>query len=146
MLAHEVPVLSERSRVTLVDVKDFGEPTVFQNDDSKFYEWAKKIEVCVIGVEPHLEPMFSSALENDPAIRQSMIADKFGENGDPTEQVDGYAQVVVQLKTVLTHVTEGESWLIVQNCTRKTVLKRGEVDTHLLIHSLVADVGICCPR
>ena len=42
-----------------------------------------------------------------------MVADNFGENGDPTEFVDGFAQVV-QLKTVLTHLTEGESQSIVQ--------------------------------
>ena len=55
------------------------------------------------------------APENE-TIRQNMIADKFGENGDPSEQVDGYAQVVVQLRTVLAHLTEGESWSLVQNC------------------------------
>ena len=49
-------------------------------------------------------------------IKQSLIADRLGENRDPTEQVDGYAQVEVQLKTVLAHLTEGESWSIVQNC------------------------------
>ena len=46
-------------------------------------------------------------------IRQGIVADKFGENGDPTEQVVGYAQVVVLLRTVLAHLTERGNWSIV---------------------------------
>ena len=89
-----------------------------QNDESKFYLWAKKIEYHLIGIEPHLEAMLTWALENETEIRQNMIPDTFGENGDMTEQVDGSAQVAVQLKTVLAHLTEGERWSIVRNCGR----------------------------
>ena len=116
VLADQVRVLSERSRVNLVDVKGVGKPSVFQNDESKFYERAKKIEDLLVDTERHLEGMLSwEALENEAEI---MIAEKFGKNGDSTEQVDGCAQVVEQLKTVLAHLTERESWSIVQNCGR----------------------------
>ena len=40
--------------------------------------------------------MLTRALENETEIRSSMIADKFGENGDPSKQVDGCARVVVR--------------------------------------------------
>ena len=100
--------------MNLVEVKGIGKPSVFQSDESKFNEWAKHIEDYLIGIEPHFEAMLTWDLETE--IRQRMIADKFGENGDPTEQVDGYAQVVVQLKTDLARLTDGEAWLIVQNC------------------------------
>ena len=44
-----------------------------------------------MGIEPHLKAMLKLALEKETEIRQSMTPDKFGENGDPTEQVDGCA-------------------------------------------------------
>ena len=101
-----------------MDIKGVGTPSVLQNDKSSFYEWAKKFEDHLSGIEPQLKEMLDWALENECEIRQSMIVDKFGENGDPTEQVDGHAQVVVHLKTVLAHSTEGESWSVVHNFGR----------------------------
>ena len=62
--------------------------------------------------------MLTGSLENETEIKQSMIADNFGENGDLTEQVDRHSQVVVRLKAVLTHLTERASWSIVQKCGR----------------------------
>ena len=47
-----------------------------------------------------------------------MMADQFGDNADPAEQVEGNAQVVVELKTVQAHLTQGERWSVVQNCGR----------------------------
>ena len=105
VLADQVRVLSERPRVTLVYVKGVGKPRVVQNDVSGFYAWAKKIEDYVIGIEPQLEGMLDRALDSETAIRQTMIASKFGENGAPTGQV-GHAQMVVQLNTaLLAHLT-----------------------------------------
>ena len=77
VLTDQVRVLSEWSRVNLVDVKCIGKPSVFQNDESKFYEWVKKIENCLIRIDPHLEAMLTWALENETEIRQSTIADEF---------------------------------------------------------------------
>ena len=65
--------------MNLVDVKGVGKPSVFQNGESKFYAWAKKIEDYLVGIELHLEATLTRALENETAIRRSMIADKFGE-------------------------------------------------------------------
>ena len=65
-------------------------------------------ENYLVGIEPELEVMLDWVLENEPEIRQSMIADMFGENGDAAEQGDGHAQVVVRLKTCLAPLTEGE--------------------------------------
>ena len=104
--------------MNLVGVKGVGKPSVFQNDESKFYEWAKKIEDCLIGIAAHLEAMLTCALGNETDIRQSMTADKFGEDGDPTGQVDVYVQMVVQRKTCSGHLTDGGCWSIVQNCSR----------------------------
>ena len=70
---------------------------------------AKMIEDYLIRSETQLEVMLDWALENETASKQSMIADNSGENGNPIEQVDGNAEVVLQLKTVLAQLTEGES-------------------------------------
>ena len=43
------------------------------------------IEYYLIGIEPHLVVMMTRALESEAEIRQSMIADNLGENGDPTK-------------------------------------------------------------
>ena len=104
-----------------MDVKGVGEPSIFQNVESRFYEWAKKIQDTLIGIEPRLQVMLDWALANEIEVRQSIVADKFGENGDQIEQGDGNAQVVVRRKTVLAHLTEGESWSIVQICGRNGV-------------------------
>ena len=61
--------------------------------------------------------MLTCALDNETDIRQR-TADKFGEDGDPTGQIDVYVQVVVQRKTVLAHLTDGGCWSTVQNCGR----------------------------
>ena len=61
----------------------------------------------LIAMEPHLEAILTSADENVTEFRQSMIADKFGVNGDPTEQVDGVCAVGVEPKNVLA-LTERE--------------------------------------
>ena len=118
LLTEQVKVLSERSRPSLVDVKGVGKPTVFQNSEAKFHEWARKTEDYLIGVQGNLEEMLEWALEQDAEISLTNVADKFGINADPTEQVDGCSQINVQLKTVLAHLCEGESWSIVQNCGR----------------------------
>ena len=118
VLADPVRVLCERTRVNLMDVKGVGKPSVFQNDEPKVYEWARKIEDCLTDLEPHLEVMLDWVLESEIESRQGMIADRCGEHGDPTEQVDGFAQAVVQLKTVLAHLTEGERWSIMQSFGR----------------------------
>ena len=68
-----------------------------------------------------------------------MIADKF-------RQVDGHAQVVAQLKTVVAHLTKGESWSIVQNCGRNGLEAWRGLHIQVLIRQLVTDVGICCVR
>ena len=97
--------------IGLLDVKGDGKPSAFQRkDESKFYEWAKNIEEFLTGSEPQLAAMLTWAFETRPGIRQSMIADMF-----PTEQVDGFAQMVVRLKTVLAQITEGE---VAQHCGR----------------------------
>ena len=62
--------------------------------------------------------MLGWALENEIEIRMSVIADKFGDDADPTEHAKAYAQIVVRLRTVLAHLTEGASWSTVQNCGR----------------------------
>ena len=72
-------VLSENLRVALVGVKDVGKPNVFQNDGSKLYEWTKKIEDYLIGIDPQLEVMLDWVLENETATKQSLIADKLEE-------------------------------------------------------------------
>ena len=46
VLADQVQVLSERSRVTLVGVKDVGKPTFFHYDGSRFYEWTTIMQKC----------------------------------------------------------------------------------------------------
>ena len=51
---------------------------------SRTIKWARKIEDFLVSFEPQLEVMLDSALENDTWIRQSTIADKFGENGNQT--------------------------------------------------------------
>ena len=89
--------------MNFVDVKGVGKPSAFQNDESKFHEWAKKLEDHLIGVEPQLEVILDWAVETEIEIIQSMIADKRGENAHTAEQVDGCAQAVVQLKIVLAH-------------------------------------------
>ena len=72
-----------------------------------------------------------------------MIADTFGENGDPIERVDGYAQMVVQLELVLAHLTGGESASIVQKCGRNSLEAwRG---SRKRFDPLIG-VGICCAR
>ena len=101
--------------MNLVDVECVGKLSVFQNDKSKFDECAQQIEDYLIGIEPHFEAMLTWDLETETEIRARFIAGKVGENGDPAEQVDGYAQ---QPKTVQTHLTEGESRSIAQNCGR----------------------------
>ena len=113
LLTEQVKVLSERSRPSLVDVKG-----VFQNNEARFHEWARKTEDYLVGVQPHLEEMLEWALEQDVEISLTDVADNVGANADPTEQIDGCSQINVQLKTVLAHLCEGESWSIVQNCGR----------------------------
>ena len=41
VLADQVQVLSKKSMVNLVDAKSVCKPSVFENDESRFYEWAK---------------------------------------------------------------------------------------------------------
>ena len=110
-----------------------------------FHEWARKFGGLSECIEPPLEVMLDWALENDTEMRQSMIADMFGETGDLTKQVDGDALMVLQRKTVLAHLTAGESG---RSCRilDEMVLKRGEAFTNVWTHLLVADVGICCVR
>ena len=126
----KVRVLSESSRLSLVDVKGVGEPSVCQNDVSKFHEWTKKMEDYWIGIEPHLEAMSTWTLRNGTDIRSCMVADQFGAHGDPTEQVDGYAQVVVQLH-MFWRISRKET---VGRNVVGTDWKRGEVYTNLLTH------------
>ena len=100
-----------------MDVEGVGKSSVFQNDESTFYEWTQKIEDYLIGIEPHIETMLSCALENETEIRQSMIADNFGENGDPTKQVDGRRWW--SSSKLFWHIQQKEkSQSIVQNCGR----------------------------
>ena len=96
-----------------------------------------------MGIEPQVEVTLDWALENETDIRQNTIADKFGENGDPTEQVDGAC-------------TGGGA---AQNCSgtphrRRKVGRscrivdetREEDYAHVLIRLPVATVGIGCAR
>ena len=66
VLTDQVRVLSERSRVNLVDVQGVGQPHVFQNDASKFFESVKKFEYDLIGIEPHHASMLTWALDTRP--------------------------------------------------------------------------------
>ena len=54
-----------------MDVKGVGKPSVFQNDESSFYEWAKKIGHCLIGLDPQLVVMLDWAL--DPQVLVSAL-------------------------------------------------------------------------
>ena len=98
VLADQVRVLSERTRENLVDIRGVGNPSVFQNDESKFYEWAKKIEDYLIGLESHLDMMLGWALDKETEIKQSMIAEKL----DPTKKKkhDEVCEGGMRLKTV----------------------------------------------
>ena len=118
MMTEQLRILGERSRPTLVDVKGIGKPTVFKNEDARFHEWAKKTEDYLVGVVQGIEDMIDWACEEENEITLHAIDQKFGLNADPIEQVEGAMQIVTQLKTVLSHLTEGESWTIVQNCGR----------------------------
>ena len=91
-------------------IKGVGKLSVFQHDESKFYKWTHLLQDYQIGLEPQLEVMLGWALENEIEIRMSVIAE--------TEHAKAYVQIVVRLKTVLAHLTEGASWSTVQNCGR----------------------------
>ena len=127
VLTDQVRVLSEWSRVNLIDVKCIGKPSVFQNDESKFYEWVKKIENCLIRIEPHLEAMLTWALENETEIRQSIIADEFGSNGEPTEQAEGVcAGSGWCISKLYWHVSRKEKAGRSCRCVVKTDWRRGD--------------------
>ena len=137
VLADQVRMLSEWFLVTLVHIKGVGKLSVFHHDESKFCKWTHKIQDYQIGLEPQLEVMLGWALENEIEIRMSMIAHKFGDDADPTEHAEAYAQIVVRLKTVLAHLTEGVNWPTVQNCGRKVF----NVDRRQRLESVSRDNG-----
>ena len=89
-----------------------GKLSAFQNDESKFHEWAKH-EDCLIVIEPHL---LAWALENDRNQTEHDCGQVLERKRD--------TQVVVQLSTVLAHLAEGDSWSIVQNCERNSRVER----------------------
>ena len=114
VLTDQLRVLSARRGVNSVDVKGVGKPSVFQHDESKSCEWAKQIEGYQIGIEPHLKAMLTWASEKETEnLTEHDCGQVLVRKGHPAEQVDGCAQVVVQL---------GTDW------------RRGEVHTSVLIH------------
>ena len=72
VLVDQVRVLSETSKVTLVDVKRVGNPSVLRNDASRVHEWDKQIDDNLIGMGPQFEVMVDWALENETEILKSM--------------------------------------------------------------------------
>ena len=47
--------------MTTVDMGSLGKQSVYQNEESRFYEWAKKIEQYRIGIEPQLDVLLDWA-------------------------------------------------------------------------------------
>ena len=88
-----------------MDVKGVGKPSVFQNDESKFYEWAKKIEDCLIGIEPHPETILTWLVRTRPTSDRACLLTRLETR-------------VNESTGVLAHLTEGVSWSMVQHCGR----------------------------
>ena len=67
-------------------------------------------EQYLIGIEPNPKIMLDWVLENDAKITIQVIQTRFGEMLYPTEQIERWAQMVVQFKTVRAQLTKGGSW------------------------------------
>ena len=54
VLTEQTRQLGRRDRPQLVDQRSIGKPTIFAGDESRFHEWAKKLEDYLCAVEPLL--------------------------------------------------------------------------------------------
>ncbi|CAK0892634.1 unnamed protein product [Prorocentrum cordatum] len=115
-LSEQTRALSRRDRPVLVDVKGIGRPYTFTNDESKFPEWCKKVEDYLLGVEPQLAAALEWALEQEDEFTTAEAVLALGPNTE--HAIDDIAALNLQIKSVLSNLTEGESWTIVQNCDR----------------------------
>ena len=102
------------TRRMLVDQKGLGKPPVFSGTEEDFYVWAKKVGNYVSRVFPNVSGALTFAVESQDAVTATSVA--LGvlelEAGLPTE-VDG------QLFTVLSALTDGESFDVVMSASRR---------------------------
>ena len=117
-MSEQLRRMAERDRPSLVDTRGIGKPTVFKSEEPRFIEWSGKTEDYLIGIEPKLADMLEWSLEQETEVTIQMVREKFGDDADDLDKIEGAMQLVAQLKSLLSYLTEGEAWSIVQNCNR----------------------------
>ena len=117
-LVTQIRALSERSRPALVDVKGIGKPKPFENDESRFHEWARKTEDFLVTIDPKFEKALEWALEKENPINIEEVERELGGSIDQEQLLEDPRGMALQLKSVLAHLTGGESWSIVQNAQK----------------------------
>ena len=107
--------LDKDSTKSLVDTKGIGKPPSFTDKESEFQVWSKKTANFLISVYPELEaPLEWAAEEPDPFDRTRVVTE-FGDQHDILNYVAKIAELDHQIHTVLSQLTFGEGFDIVNN-------------------------------
>ena len=96
------------TRRMLVAPKGLGKPPVFSGREEDFSVWAKKVENYVSGVFPNVRGALSFAVESQDAITATAVS-----LGVPELEAEMSTEIDGQLFTVLTALTDGESFDVV---------------------------------
>ncbi len=80
---------------SLIDNKGLGKPTVFDNDDGHFMEWASKTANFIAGVHPQLRVVLEWASDHEQEILPGDWQDEFG--GHTEDAIPNLGQLVSQL-------------------------------------------------
>ena len=120
VLTEQTRQLGRRERPQLVDQRSIGKPTIFAGDESRFHEWAKKLEDYLCAVEPLLGRALEWALDQEGTFTTDDVELFFG--GADENFIDEISGLNTQIKSVLASATEAEAWTIVQAAPKNGLL------------------------
>ena len=103
---------SRPAQRSLVDTRGIGKPQVFRDDESSFTVWRKKTEGYILSTFPDLREPLEWAMDRAEAITWEVQDANYGASADDSE-IEGFEDLTRQLHTLLSWITDGESFDIV---------------------------------
>lgn len=124
-----VAALQEQNRLaamkkpSIIDSRGIGKPAQFDNKESTFSVWSKKVENFYLGVHSDMELVLEWTLEQTTGALPSDADLHFDGSDTSQPRVDDVESKAAQLYTLLTQLTDGESFDIVNNAGKNNGLE-----------------------
>lgn len=112
-----------RDRPSIIDSRGIGKPPAFDNRESSFSIWTKKLENFFLSVHSDMEPVLEWSLEQTTGALPSDADLHFDGSDTLHPRVDDVDVKAAQLYTLLAQLTDGESFDIVNNAGKNNGLE-----------------------